>query len=188
MISKYIFSSISQKILKYFVLNYGKACYEREIARGAEVSYGSANRVLNDLYKKGIITRKTEGNMKYYTLDLSNSYIQEFKILANMLLIEPLVEKLKNNTYKIVLFGSFSIGKDTQESDIDLFILTTEENKVREIIKKYSYSPKIANRKIQAIIQTPGDIMKKTEEDKVFMGQVDKGKILWEREINEDNL
>lgn len=188
MINKYVFSNISQKIIKYLLLNSGKACYEREIARGAGVSYGSANRILNILNEKGIVTRRAEGNMKYYTIDLFNPYLQEFKILTNMLFIEPLIEKLKAYTYKIVLFGSCAAGQDTQESDIDLFILTTEENIVRAIINKYSHSSKITNRKIQAIIETPADIIKKVDEDKVFMEQVNKGKILWEREINEDNL
>lgn len=188
MINKYVFSSISQKIFKYLLLNSGKPCYEREIARGSGVSYGSANRVLNDLHKKGLVARKTEGNMKYYTMDSSNPYMQEFKILTNMLFLEPIIEKLKTHTHKIILFGSFSKGEDTQESDIDLFILTTEEAAVRALINKYSYSPKVANRKIQVIIETPADMMKKADEDKVFMEQVNKGKILWERELNEDNL
>ncbi|MFH1504511.1 MAG: nucleotidyltransferase domain-containing protein [Candidatus Omnitrophota bacterium] len=188
MTTKYLISSNCQKILKYLLLNSGKSCYEREIARGSGVSYGSANRLLNDLYKKRIVERKIEGKMNYYTVASSNPYLQEFKILINLLLLEPLIEKLKPYTRKIVLFGSCTTGENTQESDIDLFILTTGEDIVRSIISKYSYSPKIANKKIQAIIESPADMAKTAKESKVFIEQVKKGKILWESEINEDYL
>ncbi len=188
MFSEYLIFSNPQKILKYLLLNFGKSCYEREIARGAKISYGSANNILNDFYKKGIVERKTEGRMNYYTVNLTNPYIQEFKILTNMLLLEPLIEKLKPCTHKIVVFGSWAWGGDTEKSDIDLFIVSSDENTVRSIINKYSFSSKVANRKIQAIIESPISLMKKTDDNKVFMGQVNQGKILWQREINEDNL
>jgi len=188
MVSKYLISSNPQKILKYLLLSSGKSCYEREIAREAKVSYGSANNILNILYKKGIVERKTEGRMNYYTVNLSNPYIQEFKILANLLLLEPLIEKLKPCTHKIVVFGSWAWGTDLEKSDIDLFIVSSDEDIVRSMINKCSFSSKVANRKIQAIIESPTSLMKKTDNNKVFMDQVNQGKILWQREINEDNL
>ncbi|MBU0896832.1 MAG: winged helix-turn-helix domain-containing protein, partial [Candidatus Omnitrophica bacterium] len=117
MVSKYLIFGNPQKILNYLLLSSGKSCYEREIARGAKISYGSANNILNDLYRKGIVERKTEGRMNYYMVNLSNPYIQEFKILINMLLLEPLIEKLKPYTHKIVMFGSWSWGGDIEKSD-----------------------------------------------------------------------
>lgn len=177
-----------QKVLMYLLLRPGKSCYEREIARNAKISYGSANQVLNYLYKKGILRRETRGRMCFYSIELSNPYIKELKILYNMILLEPLVEKLKPHTHKVVLYGSWANGTDTENSDIDIFIVTSGEEKVRSIIDKFSYSNKVGGRRIQAVIYGPEDLLKREEKERVFLSEVEKGRVLWEREINEDNL
>ena len=188
MFSEYLISTNVQKVLKFFLMHPEKRCYEREIARGAKISYGSANKVLNQLYKKEIIQRKNEGRMCYYAIDMSNPYIKEFKNLNNLLLLEPLVEKLKSYTRKIVLYGSWAKGRDAEDSDIDLFIITSEKDKVRSIISKFSYSKRLATRKIQAVINTPTELLNQDKREKIFMEEVKQGKILWEKEINEDNF
>ena len=188
MLSKYLIFTNPQKVLKFLVMHSGKPCYEREIARGTRISYGSANYVLNQLYKKGFVKRKVEGRMYYYSIDMSNPIIREFKILNNFFFIEPVIEKLKPYTRKIILYGSWASGTDIEKSDIDLFIISSDEDKVRSIINKYSYSNKVGNRKIQAIINTPADLLNRDKREKIFMAQVEQGKILWEKEIDEDNL
>ena len=188
MFSNYLIFTNPQKILKFLLLHPDKPCYEREIARGAKISCGSANYVLNQFHKKGLIQRKTEGRMKYYSIDISNPYIKEFKILNNLLLIEPLIGKLKACTHKIILYGSWASGTDTEESDIDLFIVSSDKEKVRAIINKYSYSKEVASKKIQAIINMPVDLLNRNKHKTVFMDQVNRGNVLWEREINEDIL
>lgn len=188
MIAEYLISTNVQKVLKFLLMHSGKRCYEREIARGTKISYGSANKVLNQLHKRGLIQRKTEGRMCYYAIDMSNPYIKEFKILNNLLLLEPLVDKLKPYARKIVLYGSWAEGSDTEDSDIDLFIVASDDDKVRSIVKQFSFSKKSANRKIQAVISTPAELINQDKKEKVFMDEVKRGRILWEREIDEDNL
>lgn len=188
MVSEYLVSTNVQKVLKFLLMHPGKMCYEREIARGAKISYGSANKVLNQLYKKGLIQRKDEGRMCYYAVDMDNPYIKEFKILSNLSIVEPLVEKLKPYSRKIVLYGSWADGTDAETSDIDIFVIASDEEKIKSIINKFSRSPKVANRKIQAIITTPADLLEQDEKEKIFRKEVEQGKILWEKEIDEDNL
>jgi len=188
MLSGYVISTNSQNVLRFLLTHPDKSHYEREIARGAKISYGSANNILNRLYKENLIKRKIEGRMCYYSMDMSNPYIKEFKILNNLLLIESLIELLKPYARKIILYGSWAQGTDIENSDIDLFIITSDEDKVRSIVDKYSHTNKAANRKIQAIINTPADLLNTDEKETVFMEEVKQGKILWEREINEHNL
>jgi len=188
MISEYLISTNPQKVLKYLLMHPGKNCYEREIARGTKISYGSANKVLNQLYKRGLIQKKTEGRMCYYSIDMFNPYIKEFKILNNLLLMEPLIEKLKPHSYRIILYGSWAEGVDAAASDIDLYIVASDEKKVKSIISKYSDSRAIGNRKIQAVIDTPADLLEHDKKEEVFKEEIEEGKILWWKEINEDNL
>lgn len=185
MVYKDIISTNTQKVLGYLLQFPSKSCYEREIARGAKISYGSANYVLKQLRKKGLIKRKTKGKMCFYSVDLTNPYIKEFKTLNNLLLIEALIDKLKPYSHKIILYGSWASGTDTEDSDIDLFIVSSDKDKIHSIVDKYSYSEKIGNRKIQAIINNPADLLKRDRKEKIFLSEVEQGKVLWEREINE---
>ena len=126
--------------------------------------------------------------MFFYSVDKGNPYLREFKVLTNLLLIEPLVEKLKGLSHRIVLFGSWAEGSDNENSDIDLFIVSSEKEKVLSVVNKFSYSAKLYNRKVQPIINAPEELLKKGKEERIFLEQVEKGKVLWEREINDDIL
>jgi predicted nucleotidyltransferase len=185
MLKKHTISTSAQKVLNYLLSHPNKPFHEREIARRSGISYGSANNVLNKLFKDGILQRKGEGKMRYYSVDTSKTYIKELKILNNLLLLETLVEKLKPHVNKIVLFGSWASGTDTDESDIDLFIVSSDEKQVRSIIEQYSG---LIGKKIQAIIKNPINLLTVNKRKNVFMKQVATGKILWEREINDDNV
>ena len=182
MFNPYLISTNHQKILSFFVLHPGASFYEREIARKAGLSPSSAHYVLARLYRAGVINRKQNGRMYFYSADKTNPYLKEFKALANLLLIEPLVEKLKGLSHKIVLFGSWAEGSDNEDSDIDLFIVSSEKEKVLSVVNKFSYSAKFYNRKVQPIINAPEELLKKGKEERVFLEQVEKGKVLWERE------
>jgi len=188
MFNPYLISTNHQKVLRFFVLHPGQSFYEREIARKADLSPSSTHHVLVRLYRAGAINRKQNGRMYFYSIDKTNPYLKEFKVLANLLLLELLVERLKRLSHKIVLFGSWAEGSDTEDSDIDLFIVSSEKEKVLSVVNKFSYSTKLYNRKIQPIISRPEELLKKGKEEKVFLEQVEKGKVLWEREINEDIL
>ena len=185
MINPYLISTNHQKILSFFVLHQGASFYEREVARKAGLSPSSTHYILTRLYRAGVINRKQNGRMYFYSIDKTNPYLKEFKVLTNLLLIEPLVERLKGLSYRIVLFGSWAEGRDNEDSDIDLFIVSSEKEKVLAVINKFSYSAKLYNRKVQPIINAPEELLKKGK-DEVFLEQVEKGKILWEREFNSD--
>lgn len=188
MISPYLISTNYQKILRFFVLYPGQSFYEREVARKTGLSPSSVHYCLSHLYRAKLINCKQNGRMCFYSIDEGNPYLREFKVLANILLIEPLIEKLKKLTHKIILFGSWAEGSDTEDSDIDLFIISSEKEKVLSIVDNFSYSTKLGNRKIQPIISQPEELLKKDRKNKLFLEQVEKGKVLWEREINEDIL
>jgi len=184
MLFKHAVSTNVQKTLNYLLAHPGKPFHERDIARKAGISYGSANGILNRLYKDGILQKKGAGRMCYYTVDTSNAHLKELKILYNMLALEALVEKIKPHINKLVLFGSWATGADTEESDIDLFIVSSKEEFVNSILD--TYSRKI-EKKIQAVIKTPVDLINLSKRDKVLMKQVEQGKILWEKEPDDDN-
>jgi len=85
------------------------------------------------------------------------------------------VNKLKEISEKIILFGSCADGEDTSESDIDLLVLTNEKEKVNKKILNTKF-----NRKIQAVVVNTSDLIKIKEKDKAFYQEINKGITLWD--------
>jgi len=188
MIAPYLISTNHQRILRFFLFHPDSAFYEREISRRADISPSSTNCALNQLYRAGLLHRRRSGRMCFYSLDKSNPYLKQFKILCNLLAIEPLVELLKPHSHKAAVFGSWADGSDAEGSDIDIFVVTSDKEKVLSIIDKFSYSAKVEGRKIQPIIKHPRELLKPTSTDTVFLEEVEHGRILWEKEIREHIL
>ena len=85
------------------------------------------------------------------------------------------MNKLKEISEKIILFGSCADGEDTSESDIDLLVLTNEKEKVNKKILNTKF-----NRKIQAVVVNTSDLIKIKEKDKAFYQEINKGITLWD--------
>jgi len=163
-----------QIILRYFATDSGATLYESEIAKNTKVSIGSANQSLKELLKKDMVYLEKKGNMNFYSLNLDNPLVRQSKVTQTIAELNGLITKLKPLTKRIILFGSCAEGIDTQNSDIDLAIVSQEEEDVRKLIKKQ----KIA-REIQVLIFKSNDFLALAEKDKPLYERIQKGIILW---------
>src|SRR5713101_4758185 len=87
--------------------------HTRKVAEEAHVSVGTASMILNILEGSHLVKVEVKGNMKFYTIDLWNPVAREFKVLYNIRKLYPLVERLKEDVERIVLFGSCADGVDS---------------------------------------------------------------------------
>ena len=181
----HIITTVNQKVLSFLAKFSDNEFYEREIARKIGIAYGSANRALNHLYSTGAIKRRQEGKMYSYSVDLSNAAITEFKKLINMTLIEPLTEELKNISSRIVLYGSCAQGTDTSHSDLDLFIVSNDKERVTEVISNFSFPRGFEDIHLQPVIKSPVELLEAGESEQAFLEEVEQGIVLWEKVSNE---
>jgi predicted nucleotidyltransferase len=180
MIKQVLITTVNQKILQFLAKYSDSEFYEREIARRIGVASGSANRALNELYAGGVVTRKQEGKMFFYSVVSSTPAIVEFKKLINIILIEPLIGELKDIARRIILYGSCAQGSDNSKSDIDIFIVTGRKEQVNSVIEKFHFPKGYEEIRIQAIIKTPIELLRSSEPEQVFLSEVEKGITLWE--------
>lgn len=170
-----LFYTNSQKVLE-FILKYPfKDFMEGEIQNALEISRSGINYALRGLLKADFIFRDKRGKIYFYTLNHRNPVVKQLKVIQIIISMEPLYNKLKNISSKIILFGSSCRGEDTVDSDIDLFIVSRSPDEVETQIKKFH-----TRRKIQAVVRSnlKFNEMKQTEPD--FYQQVIIGIILWE--------
>jgi predicted nucleotidyltransferase len=176
MVEGIIFSTNCQKILSFLIHNADKEYYDREISKLAGVSRAGTNVALRTLSAENLISRKKQGRMYFYKASSEDIFIKQLKILQNITKLMPLTEKLKEITSKIVLFGSSAKGENTEESDIDIFILTRETAEVGKIIFKDQ-----RRQKIKPVIKTINEFVKEKQKSPVFYKEIEEGIVLWEK-------
>ena len=124
----------------------------REIARNIGESHSTVLRKINGLAKENIIDYKTEGKNKVFFIKnnlKAKNYVYSAEIykLNKLLKKHPelsiIFEDIKKNFSKgiIILFGSYVKGNVKSDSDIDIYLETTEnkiKNKIKELNSKLS--------------------------------------------------
>ena len=90
------FSSTNQlRVLSYLAKFSDREFHEREIARRTGISYGSANRVLNELFRDGIVVRRQAGKMLFYSFNSRDPLARTYKIFVSVSMLRPLILKLR---------------------------------------------------------------------------------------------
>ncbi len=188
MLHSHIIATNTQKVLSLLTKFSDQELYEREVARSLGISAGSANRALNELFSSGVVTRRREGKMFFYSINSDDATIPELKKVINLLLIEPLIEDLKALSSRVVLYGSCAQGKDTSESDLDLFVVTNDRQSVSDTINNFKFPRGYENIHIQPVIKTPVELLESEESERAFLGEVESGIELWEKAANESRI
>ncbi len=144
------------KILSLFTKGYNKEYYIREVEKLLNVSSRTALLTLAKLEKKGILELEAKGKIKIYSIKKS-TLSREFFLLTEQYkriqfleenhLIKEVLEKADEFMQGlIIIFGSYAKGIQKDDSDLDLFIVGKyEENKIKDIGKKYGIDVNIKN-------------------------------------------
>lgn len=177
-----LIKSSEQQILSLFVMNPDQSFYVRQISKELNISLGAAHGALLLFEKYGILTSQRVGKTKLYRLESSNPIINSFKILNTLLILEPLIQPLHKISMRLVLYGSYSTGTFTSESDLDLFVVSEERESVINIIDSFTRK---TNLDIRPIIMNLVEWIKLEREDPEFYDEVNLGITLWERPIDE---
>jgi len=140
-------------ILKTMSKDLGKWYYTRELAKVSKVSLGIVSSEFRELAKEGLVLQKTEGQEKYYKLNLANSrtrklcelfeidrregFYKENRRLAWVL--EDFTERVSDfapEVQSVILFGSAARGQVTARSDIDVLVLApnSEEKEFKSLM------------------------------------------------------
>jgi len=170
----------SVAILKLLASDPMKSCYQREVARRAGVSVGKTNQVLKAVTAQELVTREHVGKVDLYRYNLNNPAARYLKVFLNLTELRGPLRKLREDsgTIKVVLFGSCADGTDTKESDIDVFVVTSEKKEATGIVQLAGHS---IDRRLSPVIVNPLEFSKLKKDDPAFYEQVSRGITLWQR-------
>lgn len=175
MLKEIFYSTSVQKVFYFLLAHPDKKYYDREVSRLAKVGRAATNYSLRTLIDTGLVEREKKGRMYFYYVSVDDPIIRQLKITQNLFYIRPLIEKIKLVSLRIVLYGSSAKGTNHAESDIDLFVLSREPSKVKDLIYKSPFKEKL-----QYVVNGPQDFIRFKKENPVFYKEVSSGIILHE--------
>lgn len=120
------------KILRIFLESPTNEFGLREIARKTKLAPASVKKYLNELLKEKIIEKTFSKDKPFYKAERDNPKFKTYQRLSIIYELEEsgIIEYLWNKICPkaIILFGSYSKGEATEESDIDIFLITKKQN------------------------------------------------------------
>jgi DNA-binding transcriptional ArsR family regulator len=172
-----IFATSQARVLRFLADYVGQSFYEQEIVEGTGVSRSAVNLAARSLHQAGLLHKEQRGRMNFYAADDHHPFVRQFKVLNTITQLEPLLQALRPLTRQITLFGSCAEGIDTADSDVDLFILTSDRSQVMKIISRHGFK-----RPIQPVVLNNQELAAMKEQEAAFYVQVQRGIVLWKVE------
>jgi len=177
--------STEQKILSLFAMNPDRPFYGREISKKLKISLGAVHAALISLEKRGILHSQHVGKTKLYRSAPLNPIIQSFRVLNALLVLEPLIEALKDISRRVILFGSYATGSFASSSDIDLLIVSGEREKTSKKIDSFKRKSGLD---IRPIIKDQIEWMELENGSPEFFDELSRGITLWEKPVSESGF
>jgi len=134
-----------EKIFNVYFESKKNSLYYNEIKELSNLSDSSLSRILKFLVENKFLSiEKTKSNT-YYNIYNKKDFILEYcKIAYNKfkklnrdvkIPLKNFINLLNHNIYTVILFGSASRGDETEESDIDILLVSNIKNKNIKKIK-----------------------------------------------------
>lgn len=167
-----ITSKPRMKILEFLFANPSKEFSQSNLISKLGIAKPTGIKALNHLEKNGLVLTKRIGKTKLYRLNQHDFLCIQLKRIFNLTSGQLLefVKSLKDSK-KIIVFGSYARGEDTENSDIDIIVVTDrKEEEVQKIARNISRK---YGRRTSVITLTPED----------FVRMPEKNRELWERAI-----
>lgn len=161
-----LFSKTEMKVLAFISTRDGEL-FERQIARGAGISAGSANTMLKEFAKAGMLRQTKKGKMFFYRRNDDNPTLRQFKVFVTVNNLMPVLDRIVDYSARIVLFGSCATGRNGEESDIDLFVLSGVKANVRQALKEED--------RIKAIVMNGPEYAELQKKDKPLYNRINAG-------------
>jgi predicted nucleotidyltransferase len=139
MLEKLFTSKTRTGILKILLFNPGKEFHLRELSREVSITPIYVKKELDNLRELNLVFSSKKGNLNIYQINKNSPLFSELKSI--FLKTEFLAEIIKESVKKLkvdfaFIYGSFAKGVESEESDIDLFVVgNIEEDKLVGVIQ-----------------------------------------------------
>lgn len=178
------------RTMEFLIRNFSKDYNINQLAKKLHISPGGMFKILKKLEGQNFLTEKKLGNNIFYkinyksyeALDTCKFALTEKKVTSYIKVWIKDLEVLKKKTELAILFGSV-LNKGREARDVDLLLVFNKRN-LRDIENLIDGLNKIKSKRVHAIYQTKGDLIKNIKkQDRAILEEIRTGIILWGRGV-----
>ncbi len=177
-----------QKVLSLFLACPARHFYGSEISQKARISIGQTSKILGELLRAGVVEKERKGKTELYNLTEMTPELRLYKAMNTVMNIAPLTKRLASMCRIAMLYGSCANGLNTEESDLDLLVVSNDREQVLDAVARHSPRERYGFAEIHPVIKTPAEWAGLEAKDPVFFAEVQKGIVLYEKGIDESRL
>ncbi len=143
-----IFKKSIFRIVKLVFCYPTKSFHIRKAARITGLSTTAVTNAMHELDSLGVIRVEKTDITTNFRADLESRSYLHHKRIFNLYVLESVLNKIIEvyNPRAVVLFGSFARGEDTENSDVDILVISSREpkeigeihDKIKELNRKLS--------------------------------------------------
>ena len=130
------FTRLQNEIFRLLCIKVGNSLSQREIARLLKVSPTAVSKSLSGLEREGLIRNEKSTTINLLSIRFNRENpkaialkrAENLKLVYESGLVDFLEEKFPGST--IILFGSYSLGEDTEKSDIDIAVICSKQKHI----------------------------------------------------------
>lgn len=121
-------------VLEQFLGDYNREVHGRGLIGKVKLSQKNIALTLDELEKKGILRSRTQGNMKFFRLNVQNTEIKDIIGLTELSRKMEFMQKhrkiadiFREDERIVGFFGTYAKGVPKESSDLDVFIIGTSK-------------------------------------------------------------
>ena len=123
------FTRLQNEILRFLYIKAGESFSQNALARALKVTPTAISKALEELGEEELVTIEKDKDTNHLSIELNSQNpnilwmkrVENLKLLYESGLVGYLTEKFPGGT--IILFGSYALGEDTLNSDIDIAVI-----------------------------------------------------------------
>lgn len=163
------------EILEPFLYKPRIELYQSEVIKMTGIPKTRAIKLLKLLTKHGVLSETVSAGINYYNTSQENPIVKQLKILIIMSKLFDLTRDYSDKGIEVYLFGSAAKGEDTENSDIDLLIISdTDKKTIYDLIDHIKDN---VNREVNPVIYKSIEYASLYNKDKAFYDQIERYKI-----------
>jgi len=169
-------------LAELFLLHPEEEFYQRDIAETTGNALLQVQRALKRIERAGLVNKTKRGNMVYYKADRMHPAFEDLKrvFLKTVALgdvLRDVLAPLADRVELAFIFGSLAQGRETAQSDIDLFLVGGIT--LREASRALGGVVSELGREINPVVYPVAEFKKKVKEGHHFMSELIQGPKIW---------
>src|SRR3989344_1792836 len=125
----------NSKIIRNLIMHKEWQYNITELSRDININKGVLSRLIEELETENIIEVSRKGKIKLFSINKGNPFIKDIIIPLfekennfYQYILKDFINKLKDKTESIILYGSFARGTAKLSSDVDVLVIVNKKN------------------------------------------------------------